>query len=153
MTERKQLQKKLLFEYEDILNKSIEALDYSFNKCVAIGLKKDYTLDESETFEALTSRFARTSDIFTQKYLRCFFELIEEYPNTMIDMLNNAEKKGLINQTDALLDARKLRNDIAHEYWIENLKQKFAECLKLSPIMIGEVKNSFLRVREIVQSI
>jgi hypothetical protein len=53
-----------------LLEKSMTALAYSYEKCDAIGEKEEYDLEEQESFEALTSRFARTSDILTQKVIK-----------------------------------------------------------------------------------
>ena len=58
-----------LDEHLALLQKSVIALDYSYDKCRTIGEKKEYDLEQQESFEALTSRFARTSDILTQKVL------------------------------------------------------------------------------------
>ena len=56
-----------------LLEKSMKALAYSHKKCEAIGEKEEYDLEEQESFEALTSRFARTSDILTQKDFKTLF--------------------------------------------------------------------------------
>jgi len=66
-----------LDEYLALLHQSVIALDYSYDKCNAIGEKGEYDLEQQESFEALTSRFARTSDILTQKVLSetSFFNL------------------------------------------------------------------------------
>jgi hypothetical protein len=67
------LKRKLLItqldEHLALLHKSVIALDYSYDKCSAIGEKEEFDLEQQESFEALTSRFARTSDILTQKVL------------------------------------------------------------------------------------
>ena len=43
-------------------------LTYSYDT-LSIGIKEEYTFDELDKFEALTSRFARTSDMLIQRYL------------------------------------------------------------------------------------
>lgn len=40
-----------------------DILQYSYEKCSRIGIKTGFTYEELESFEALTSRFARLSDI------------------------------------------------------------------------------------------
>lgn len=88
---------KQLLEIEmDFLENSNNMLSYSYNICSNIGLKEKYSLEELDKFEALTSRFARTSDILIQKVLR-LIDIIElEIPGTVIDRINRAEKRELI---------------------------------------------------------
>jgi uncharacterized protein with HEPN domain len=115
------------------LEKSIDALSYSYNKCSDIGEKKEYSLEEQEKFEALTSRFARTSDILTQKVLKTLFILIQENVKTIIDAANLLEKLEIIERADDLLNIRELRNQIAHEYQDTELNSLFMDVLKYVP--------------------
>ena len=115
------------------LEKSIDALSYSYNKCSNIGEKKEYSLEEQEKFEALTSRFARTSDILTQKVLKTVFILIQENVKTTIDAANLLEKLEIIERADDLLNIRELRNQIAHEYQESELNSLFMDVLKYVP--------------------
>ena len=71
-----------------LLEKSMTALAYSYEKCDAIGEKEEYDLEEQESFEALTSRFARASDILTQKVFKTLFILLQENIKTIIDAAN-----------------------------------------------------------------
>jgi len=52
------------------LGMAVKMLRYSLQRCKEIGVKKDYSLEELDRFESLTSRFARTSDIYTQKLMK-----------------------------------------------------------------------------------
>ena len=54
-------------EYVALLDKSVVTLLYSYKKCSAIKKEPEYDLEQQESFEALNSRFVRTSDILTQK--------------------------------------------------------------------------------------
>jgi hypothetical protein len=111
------------------LFKSLDALEYSYKKCGEIGLKKNYTLDEQECFEALSSRFARTSDILTQKVLKTFYMLMQEDIGGIIDGANFLEKIGVIENADDMLNIRELRNQIAHEDADLELSALFSETL------------------------
>lgn len=99
-----------------LLEKLMTALAYSYEKCDDIGEKEEYDLEEQESFEALTSRFARTSDILTQKVLKTLFILLQENIKTIIDTANFLEKLEVIEKADDLLNIREIRNQIAHEY-------------------------------------
>ena len=71
------------------LKNARDVLRYSYEKCSRIGVKIDFTYEELESFEALTSRFARLSDIIIQKILRLFDALDLEEPGTVRDRINN----------------------------------------------------------------
>lgn len=133
---RELLEKEFRLSLAD-LSASLNALDYSYKKCVEIGIKEEYTEDELETFEALTSRFARTSDIFTQKILTTIFVLLKENPKGFIDRANLSEKLGIIPDSPVLQDIRELRNEIAHDYSMRDIAEIFRDVLKLS----AELKN------------
>ena len=69
-----------------------------------------------ESFDSLTSKFGRTSDLYTQKVLRTIWMLLHEPFVPFIDLLNKAEKMSLIQSADQLIEIRDLRNQITHEY-------------------------------------
>jgi len=58
--------RKELIEDFSRLDRAVHILKYSLQQCKKIGVKADYSLEELDRFENLTSRFARTSDIYTQ---------------------------------------------------------------------------------------
>jgi len=113
-----------------VLDDAIAVLSYSYKKCVKIGIKDNYSKEELETYEALSSRFARASDILIQKILRLIDEIDLETPGTIRDRINRAEKKGIVQKADILIDIRNLRNEIAHEYLPEAIKDIFEEVLQ-----------------------
>lgn len=119
----------LFKENTDLLLLSKETLSLFFIKCKKIGLKAEYTFEESESFDSLSSKFARTADIFTQKVLKTFFIIVGENPETFIDKANYAEKLHLIPSAEMLKNIRFLRNDIAHEYIPQNLIQLYEDVL------------------------
>ncbi len=122
-----------LYEDLSLLDRSTEALNYSFRKCNGIGKKNFYDLEEQESFEALTSRFARTSDILTQKIIKTLFVLLQENIKTIIDTSNLMEKLEIIEQADDLINIRELRNQITHEYTEADLNALFQDVLIYVP--------------------
>ena len=84
----------LCFELEN-LAKAKDALQYSYEKCQRIKLQEGLSYEELESFEALTSRFARLSDIVIQKVLRLLDFIDLEDTGTVRDRINRAEKRGL----------------------------------------------------------
>jgi len=118
-----------------LLKTSGETLRHSIEICSTIGIKTEYTMEELDHFEALTARFARVSDICTQKVIRTVIQLLREDHPTFIDKAAFAEKIGMIKNAEELIIIRDLRNSIAHEYLLEALYEIFASVLKYSPIL------------------
>ena len=89
-----------------------------------------------DQFEAFTSRFARMSDMLIQKVFRLLdkIELVDD--GTIRDRINRAEKKGLIESADMFIQIRIVRNDIAHEYHIETLKDIYKKVLELTQYLL-----------------
>lgn len=116
-----------------LLEKSLMALSHSYDKCNAIGDKEEYDLEEQESFEALTSRFARAADILTQKFFKTLFILLQENIKTFIDAANFLEKLEIIENADDLLNIREIRNQIAHEYIESDIKALFLDVLHYVP--------------------
>jgi len=141
VSEKRALYKKQIDEEIANLDKSIIALSHSYDKCHKIGESKEYGLDEQESFEALTSRFARSSDILTQKVLKSLFILLHENIKTIIDSANLLEKLEIINNADDLLNIREIRNQIAHDYVTENINGFYLEVLNYVPLLKQIVDN------------
>ncbi len=128
----------LCFELEN-LAKAKDALQYSYEKCQRIKLHEGLSYEELESFEALTSRFARLSDIVIQKVLRLLDFIDLEDTGTVRDRINRAEKKGVILSADNLVEIRILRNEIAHEYRSETAYAIFEKVLTYSPTLLESV--------------
>ena len=129
----------LLEEYRENLKKSLIHLAYSFRKIQNFPTKmSDLNEETLETWESFMSRFARTSDIFVMKYLRTWVKIEEPtFEGSTKDLLNYAEKKGVIESADIWMDLRNLRNRISHEYANINLEPLFIETKKMMPILLS----------------
>ncbi len=85
MRTREALMREELKEDFSRLDRAVKMLKYSLQRCKKIGMKTDYSLEELDRFESLTSRFARTSDIYTQKVMKGVILILREEANTFID--------------------------------------------------------------------
>jgi hypothetical protein len=122
----------LLKENIAALNLSLSRLMYSFEKCAAIGVKNAYSDDEFEAFEAMASRYARTTDMLVNKALRSLDAVEYIDGGTVIDAAHNAEKRGIAEVGD-LRKLKDLRNMIAHEYVTERIVRFFAKVFEFTP--------------------
>jgi len=123
------------------LEKARDILEYSYKKCKIIKVKPGLTNEQLESFEALTSRFARLSDIIIQKIFRCFDILDLEEKGTVRDRINRAEKKQLIESADEFIQIRILRNEISHEYQSATIFVIFEKVMELTPILLKSIDN------------
>ncbi|MCE5344882.1 MAG: hypothetical protein LLG13_01170 [Bacteroidales bacterium] len=115
-----------------LLESATETLHLSIIKCQLIGTKESYTFEEMESFDSLTSKFNRTSDIFTQKVIRTVLILLHEPFAPFIDMMNRCEKMLIIRSADQMIEIRDLRNQIAHEYIPEAIRDLVPDIFKLT---------------------
>ena len=132
MTEKDKNNLELLQQNWNLLMKSLESLNLSVEKVSKIERKNEYAFEEMESFDSLTSKFGRTSDIFIQKIIRTIWALLHETHMPLIDVLNKSEKIGLIESADQLLEIRDIRNQIAHEYLPEAIQDLVPDVLELS---------------------
>jgi hypothetical protein len=95
--------------------------------------------EEEEKLEALTSRFARLSDMLIQKIWRSLFLVELEEDGTILDRINKAEKKGLIENAQKFRSLRELRDEIAHEYRLEDIKKLYKDILASTPELFDAV--------------
>jgi len=116
----------------DLLDASIETLLHSVEKCRRIGIKQEYSFEEQESFDSLTSKFGRSSDIFTQKVIRTSWLLLHESFVPFIDMMNICVKMGMLRSTDELIGIRDMRNQIAHEYIPDALRDLVPEVIEMT---------------------
>ena len=111
--------------YLEHLEKSLGHLRYSFEKVGALPAISEGTPEEQlESWESFAARFARTSDIFLSKLVRLLLlEKDPAYQGSMIDMINDAEKFGMINDAVVWRRIRELRNLTSHEYTVNDLSK------------------------------
>ena len=124
----------------DLLQAAVKTMKLSVHKCQVIGSKESYTFEELESFDSLTSKFNRTSDLFTQKVLRTVWMLLHEPFAPFIDMMNNGEKMKILQSADQLIEIRDLRNQIAHEYLPDAIRELVPEVIELSANLIENIE-------------
>jgi hypothetical protein len=132
--------KSVLAFNREILSKALPSFIRSIEKCRSLELTAPIPFEVEESFDALTSKFSRVSDIFTQKVLKSFVILTREDAPTFLDRMHLCEKLGLIPAADDLVAIRDMRNLIAHEYLTENLLEVYKESLALSEKLLVAIQ-------------
>ncbi|MEI6575138.1 MAG: hypothetical protein WCO63_03075 [Bacteroidota bacterium] len=123
----------------ELLIASVTTLQLSVTKCQLIGKKNQYSFEELESFDSLTSKFSRTSDIFTQKVLRTIWMLLHEPFVPFIDSMNKAEKMSLLLSADQMIEIRDLRNEIAHEYIPDAIHDLVPDTIELTAVLFENI--------------
>jgi hypothetical protein len=134
--------KSLLVHNREILREALPSFVRSLEKCRSFKLESPISFEIEESFDALTSKFSRVSDIFTQKVLKSFLILLREEAPTFLDRMNLCEKLGVIPSADDLIAIRDLRNLIAHEYLTENLQEVYLESIRLSQLLLQAIESA-----------
>jgi predicted transposase/invertase (TIGR01784 family) len=76
----------------------LNSYEISFNDCKKIGKKSHYDVDEFGKFETLCGRYSRGIDFLIRKLFRTIDEYEFENQGTLIDVVNNAHKRGLFEK-------------------------------------------------------
>ena len=124
------------------LDEGARWLRRSWIRCRKASTKHNLTPADLDAFEALTSRYARTSDMILQKLFRGLDTLELEDQGTLLDALNRAEKRGLIDSAQDFRVIRELRNEIAHDYAQEHLRPLFNSVLEQAPSLLEIIRRS-----------
>ncbi len=136
----KQLEIELLNKELALLDEAAKTLARSYQRCQGIDRKAEYSLDELDHFEGLTSRFARLSDVLIQKIFRLIDTLDLDSSGTVRDRIHRAEKKELISSSGIFVEIRELRNEIAHEYLTVELNKIYAHVIEWTPVLLDSVQ-------------
>jgi len=126
--------KELLRNNLDELASSLRHLNYSAEQVASVDEKlRDVTEDQLESVEAFCSRFARTVDLLVNKVLRSLDRVELQAQGTLIDVVNRAEKRGLVDDALDLREMKHIRNVIAHDYAGAKLAEIFSWCREQKP--------------------
>jgi len=124
-------------------------LQYSLNECQEIGIKSSYTVEEFGKFETLCSRYSRSIDFLIRKLFRSIDAYEFENQGTLIDIVNNAHKRGLFESVDELRLMKDVRNSIVHEYIEDDLREIFEEVIRYSKKLITIGNNTLQYIERI----
>ena len=131
--------KKLLKVELEALLDAAKAVRFSLSSCEPLFGRVSFMLKDLEPIEALTSRFGRLGDILIQRVCRSIDEIELENEGTVLDRINRAEKRNF-GSADMLVEARRLRNRIAHEYVPDAAEKFFKRTYELSGELLESVK-------------
>lgn len=98
------------------LRQALATLGRTWQQAQSLGPGPDFADHELDLIEVLAARFARTTDFLINKVLRSLDRFELEPEGTLIDVINRAEKRGVVADARDLRRMKELRNEIVHEY-------------------------------------
>ncbi|WP_457567106.1 hypothetical protein [Desulfurobacterium sp.] len=113
-----------------LLNKSIYWLKRSIQRVKAAGNFENPSEEQLEII--LMNRYSRAVDILISKVLRSLDYLELEEINRKLDIVIRAEKRGFVEDYNILIEMKDLRNELAHEYLEERLRDRLEEVIEKS---------------------
>ena len=126
------MDKELIFKRLSDLNKSTVLLQASVNKYEPYDIDHIYTADELEYYDSLSYRFEKCVELTLNFFrtLELFFE--SKQSDTLRDRLLEMQKLEIIDDIDFWMEARLLRNKIAHAYLPEEIRDIYKEIFSSS---------------------
>ncbi len=87
--------------------------------------------------DAFASRFGRMQDTIGEKLLPRWLTALEETPGSLIEVLNRAERLGVVTSASDWISIRRLRNKLIHEYMQDpaQLAQALVDALMAVPML------------------
>jgi len=143
------MMKQKLLNDQKLLEKQLFWIDISFEECSKIGIKNNYSIDEFGKFETLCSRYSRGIDFLIRKIFRTLDEYEFENQGTLVDVVNNAHKRGLFENIEKLRVMKDIRNSIAHEYIEDDLVDIFEDVLEYTQDLILMIKKTLTYIEKL----
>lgn len=131
-----------LLQDKVLLQKQLFWIRISFDECTQIGIKPEYSIEEFGKFETLCSRYSRGIDFLIRKIFRTLDEYEFENQGTLLDVVNNAHKRGLFENIEEIRIMKDVRNTVVHEYIEDDLVDVFDEVLEYSAKLIAIINNT-----------
>ena len=86
-----------------------------------------------DALENLTSRFARAVDLLIHKVYRAMDAVELDAGGSTLDVVNRAHKRGLFDDPERIRELKDVRNEIANEYVLADVRELFATVKALVP--------------------
>ena len=122
---RQQMQVAQALDEREAVSATMVLVKASLDKLQPFDAAREYTPEEYEPYDALSSRFVRAVEMFL-KFFRSY-ELLQfaENSDTLRDQLNRMEKLGVVSNVQVWFEMRAVRNRIVHSCLPEKIKEMF----------------------------
>lgn len=144
----------------DLLKKNLILLEKqkfwllrSYSECKELSGRGDYTPEEFDSLEILCGRFSRSIDFLVRKFFRTLDDTEFETQGTIIDVINNAHKRGIITDIDEIKTIRDIRNEIVHEYIDDDMINIFDDVISLTPAILEMIDRTLAYSNKLVREL
>jgi len=105
------------------LSSAVALVAASLKRVKSYDVNQEYTIQEMEPYDALSSRFIRAVEMCIS-----FFKTYDQFVlagsfDTVRDLLNNMEKVDFISSVSLWINMRNVRNQVVHTYSAEDIKK------------------------------
>lgn len=121
------MQKDLISDQFSDIEKTRDLLKASVDKYVPYDVEHIYTPDELEYYDSLSFRFEKGVELTIHFFRTLELFLYAKQSDTLRDRLLVMQKLEIIEDIDFWMDARLLRNKIAHAYLPDEIRDIYQE--------------------------
>ena len=106
----------------DLAERESRQLEYTLQTLFGQPIDQDWVNrlpdhpERAEKIDAFVSRFGRLQDHIGEKLIPRFSVLMGERTKSLLDTLAHAERMGWVENAEAFIGSRKLKNQLIHEY-------------------------------------
>ena len=126
-------------EFED-LKSAVNLLKASVKKYIPYNSEKIYAPNELECYDSLSFRFEKTIELMLNFFKGLEIFLYSTNSDTLRDRLLIMQKIKLVDNIEFWMEARLLRNKIAHAYLPQELKDIYDEITNKSHVVFESFK-------------
>lgn len=126
---RKETSLEILKQTLSDLQETNKGLVHAYQICESLRDRSDLALSEYDAIESFLSRYTRIWDLLLRKVFRSIDAFELERSETMLDVLNRAEKRGLIESSEQAREWMEQRNQIVHDYTHHDFHSIFYDAL------------------------
>lgn len=129
------MQKDLILQDYDNVKKAVILLKASVRKFKPYRIEKIYTPKELEYYDSLSFRFEKSVELLLNVFKGLELFLYAKVSDTLRDRLLIMQKLEIVDTIDFWMEARILRNKIAHSYLPELLREIYDEIVDKSQLI------------------
>nr|VFJ90252.1 MAG: hypothetical protein BECKLFY1418B_GA0070995_101916 [Candidatus Kentron sp. LFY] len=139
----------------EVARRELLVFGYSHTRLFSMTMDADWVrrltddMAAAEILEAFVSRFGRFQDTVGDKLIPRALVVLLERPRSFIDNLSRAEQLGWIENAEAWVTARELRNRLIHEYMTD--ANGFVADIHAAGEFIGMFRDSYASLLAIAE--
>lgn len=132
------MQKKLICQTYNNLESSAKLLEYSLINYKPFNPTIVYSYEDLEDYDALSFRFEKYIEVLIYFFKTLEIYLFADVSQTLRKRFEKMAKLGLVSDIESYMEARALRNKVAHTYTPEKLEYIYSSIVKYSQMLLED---------------